>query len=135
MRTVFDACRSIKRASGRGLGPGNGEFLGPVKWPRADRRVHLVLSAEYGLAVWMHWRCIDEIILGFKSGRLYPSPPLGVDSADNSHLPAPLRGICMDNSNYLILPQLNNPARCSSIVTPLYHYTRAASVPLEAAYE
>jgi hypothetical protein len=30
---------SITRASGRGLGPGNREFLGPVKWHRADRRV------------------------------------------------------------------------------------------------
>jgi hypothetical protein len=27
---VFDACRSIMRASGRG--PGLGDFLGPVKW-------------------------------------------------------------------------------------------------------
>ncbi len=38
---VFDACRSIKRARGRGLGPGNREFLGPVKWHRAYRRVPL----------------------------------------------------------------------------------------------
>jgi hypothetical protein len=29
----------ITRASGRGLGPGNRYFLGPVKWHRADRRV------------------------------------------------------------------------------------------------
>jgi hypothetical protein len=36
---VFDACIAITRASGRGLGPGNREFLGPVKWHRADRRV------------------------------------------------------------------------------------------------
>ncbi len=28
---------SILRASGRGLGPGNREFFGPVKWHRADR--------------------------------------------------------------------------------------------------
>ncbi len=41
MRNVFDACRYITRASGRGLGPGNWEFLGPVKWHRADRRVPL----------------------------------------------------------------------------------------------
>jgi hypothetical protein len=27
------------RVSGRGLGPGNREFLGPVKWHLADRRV------------------------------------------------------------------------------------------------
>jgi len=26
-------------ASGRGLGPGNRDFFGPVKWHRADRRV------------------------------------------------------------------------------------------------
>jgi hypothetical protein len=31
---VFDACRSFTRASGRGWGPGNREFLGPVKWLR-----------------------------------------------------------------------------------------------------
>ncbi len=30
---------SITWASGRGLGPGNRKFLGPVKWHRADRRV------------------------------------------------------------------------------------------------
>jgi len=30
---------SITRASGRGLGPGNQDFFGPVKWHRADRRV------------------------------------------------------------------------------------------------
>ncbi len=30
---------SITRASGRGLGPGNWEFSGPVKWHRTDWRV------------------------------------------------------------------------------------------------
>ncbi len=30
---------TITWASGRGLGPGNRAFLGPVKWHRADRRV------------------------------------------------------------------------------------------------
>ncbi len=35
---VFDACRYITRASRRGLGNGNREFLGPVKWHRVDRR-------------------------------------------------------------------------------------------------
>jgi hypothetical protein len=30
---------SITWTSGRGLVPGNREFLGPVKWHRADRRV------------------------------------------------------------------------------------------------
>jgi hypothetical protein len=40
----------------------------------------VVLSARCGLAPWMHWSCIDEIVLGFKSREeLYPSPPLGVD--------------------------------------------------------
>jgi hypothetical protein len=62
VRNVFDACRSIKRASGRGLGPGNGEFLGPVKWPRADRRVHLVCRLNMGLQV----GCIGDV-----SMRLY----------------------------------------------------------------
>ncbi len=36
----------------------------------------------------MHWNCIDDIVLGFKSVEdLYRSPPLGVDSADTSQLP------------------------------------------------
>jgi hypothetical protein len=44
-------------------------------------------SARCGLAVWMHWSCIDVIVLGLKSvEELYPSPPLGVDSADTSQL-------------------------------------------------
>jgi hypothetical protein len=30
---------SITRASGRGLGPGNQDFSGPVKWHQADRQV------------------------------------------------------------------------------------------------
>ncbi len=34
-----------------------------------------------------HWSCIDEIVIGFMSlEELYPSPPLGVDSADTSQL-------------------------------------------------
>jgi hypothetical protein len=34
--------------------------------------------------------CIDVIVLGFKSvEELYPSPSLGVDSADTSQLPMP----------------------------------------------
>ena len=37
---VFDACRSITRASGRGLVPGEiKSFLGHVVWHRAYRRV------------------------------------------------------------------------------------------------
>ncbi len=48
----------------------------------------MVLSARCGLAVWMHWSCIDVIVLGLKSAEeLYPSPPLEVDSADTSQLP------------------------------------------------
>ncbi len=41
VRNVLDACRSITRASGRGLGPGNQDFLGPVKWHGAIRQVPL----------------------------------------------------------------------------------------------
>ncbi len=31
VRNVFDACRSITRASGRGLDPGNRDFFGPCE--------------------------------------------------------------------------------------------------------
>ncbi len=49
--------------------------------------VACVLSARCGLAAWMQWSCIDVIILGLKLvEELYPSPPLGVDSADTSQL-------------------------------------------------
>jgi hypothetical protein len=45
VRNVFDAGRYITWASGRGLGPGNGEFFGPCeKWHRANRRVPFGLS-------------------------------------------------------------------------------------------
>ncbi len=48
----------------------------------------MVLSARFGLAAWMNWSHIDEIVLGFKSvEELYPSPPVGVDSKDTSQLP------------------------------------------------
>jgi hypothetical protein len=48
----------------------------------------VVLSATCGLEAWMHWSWIDVILLGYKSvEELYPSPPLGVDSADTSRLP------------------------------------------------
>jgi hypothetical protein len=48
----------------------------------------VVLSGRCGLEVWMHWSWIDVIVLGLKSiEELYPSPPLGVDSADISQLP------------------------------------------------
>ncbi len=48
----------------------------------------MVLSARCGLAALMRLNCIDVIVLGFNSVEgLYPSPPLGVDSADPSQLP------------------------------------------------
>jgi hypothetical protein len=48
----------------------------------------VVLSAGSGLAAWMHWRCIDEFVIGLKSvEELYPSSLLGVDSSDTSQLP------------------------------------------------
>ncbi len=48
----------------------------------------VVLSGRCGLEAWMHWSCNDVIVLWFKSvEELYPSPPLGVDSADTSKLP------------------------------------------------
>jgi hypothetical protein len=48
----------------------------------------VVLSARCGLEAWMQWSCIDVIVLGYKSvEELYPSPPLGADSADTSQLP------------------------------------------------
>jgi hypothetical protein len=37
----------------------------------------VVLSARCGLAAWMHWSCVDLIVLGFQSVE-----ELGVDSAD-----------------------------------------------------
>jgi hypothetical protein len=39
VHNVLDACISITKGSGRGLGPGFESFFGPVKWHRADRRV------------------------------------------------------------------------------------------------
>ncbi len=64
-------------------------------------------SARCGLEAWMHWSCIDVIVLGFKSvEELYRSPPLGVDSADNSQLP---REKNLYGQFHPILP--NNPAR------------------------
>jgi hypothetical protein len=36
----------------------------------------------------MHWRCIDEIVIGVKSAEeFYLSPPLRVDSVDTNKLP------------------------------------------------
>jgi hypothetical protein len=37
VRNAFDAGKSVTRASGRGLGLGNRDFLGPVKWHQAVR--------------------------------------------------------------------------------------------------
>ncbi len=66
----------------------------------------VVLSARCGLEAWMHWSCIDVIVLGFKSKEeLYPSHPMGVDSADTSQLPKE------KNLNGLIPILPNNPAR------------------------
>ncbi len=66
----------------------------------------VVMSARSGLEAWMHWSCIDVIVLGFKSvEELYPSPPLGVDSADTSQLPKKKKSAW----RIPILP--NNPAR------------------------
>jgi hypothetical protein len=48
----------------------------------------VVLSSRCGFTAWMHWSGIDVILLGFATvEELYPSPPLGVDSADTSQLP------------------------------------------------
>jgi hypothetical protein len=65
----------------------------------------VVLSARSRLAAWMHWSCIDVIVLVFKSVEgLYPSPPLGVDSADTTQLPK--ERLYMDNSNTSKEPSL-----------------------------
>jgi hypothetical protein len=50
VHNVLDACISITRESGRGLGPGILKFLGPV--PRrlffaAQQRIAITLSPEY----------------------------------------------------------------------------------------
>ncbi len=37
IHNFFDVGKSIMRASGRGLGPGNQDFFGPVKWHQAIR--------------------------------------------------------------------------------------------------
>jgi hypothetical protein len=74
----------------------------------------VVLSARCSLEAWMHWSCIGVIVLGFKSVKeLYPSPPLGVDSANTSQLPKEkyLHG----QFHYI---QITQPG--SSTVTPLY---------------
>jgi hypothetical protein len=72
------------------------------------------LSAGCGLETWMHWSCIDEIVIGFKSAEeFYPSPPLGVGSADTSQLPKEKN--FHGQFQYF---QITQPG--SSTVTPLY---------------
>jgi hypothetical protein len=42
-----------------------------------DWGLFVVLSSGYGLAAWIHWSCIDEFVIEFKSAEeLYPSSPL-----------------------------------------------------------
>ncbi len=53
----------------------------------------MVLSGRCGLEAWMHWSWIHVIVLGLKSvEELYPSPPLGVDSADISQVKPTAQG-------------------------------------------
>jgi hypothetical protein len=73
------------------------------------------LSAGSGLEAWMHWSCIDEIGIGFKSAdEFYPSPPLGVNSADTTQLPGKKKNF---NGQFQYF-QITQPG--SSTVTPLY---------------
>jgi hypothetical protein len=60
VHNVLDACISIRRASGRGLGPGSREFLGPVKWHSVDRRVP-VRHKRNLIALHGQLRCIKEL--------------------------------------------------------------------------
>jgi hypothetical protein len=78
----------------------------------------VVLLAGCGLEAWMHWSCIDVIVLGFKSvEELCPSPPLGVDSADTSQLTK--EKILHGQFQYF---QITQPG--SSTVTALYQLRR-----------
>ncbi len=63
---------SITRASGRGLGPGNRDFLGPVKRHRADRRVPFGMFTKEGLRVqrWNSWTAFYTRFLGISSSLL-----------------------------------------------------------------
>jgi hypothetical protein len=73
----------------------------------------VILLAGCGLLAWMHWSCIDEFVIGFKSGeKLYPFSPLGVDSAVTSHLPKEKK--LLGQFQY----QMTQPG--GSTVTPLY---------------
>jgi hypothetical protein len=75
------------------------------------------LSARCGLEAWIHWSCMycsDCTVLGLKSvEELYPSPPLGVDSAETSQLPKEKN--LHRQFQYF---QITQPG--SSTVTPLY---------------
>ncbi len=56
VHNVFDACRYITWASGKGLGPGNGKFLGPVKWHRAVRRVPFgAQKTRHKMSAWVSY--------------------------------------------------------------------------------
>ncbi len=64
----------------------------------------MVLSARCGLEAWMNWSCIDVIVLGFKSvEELYPSPSLGVDSADTSGNIHSLKCLIFRNCNVCLI--------------------------------
>ncbi len=64
----------------------NATFLG-IYFIFRYSTVLVVLSAGFGLAAGMHWSSLDKIVSGLKSvEELYPSPPLGDDSADTSQL-------------------------------------------------
>ncbi len=67
-----------------------------------------------GLAAWIHWNNIDEFVIEFKSiAELFPSPPLGVDSAATSQL-AKEKNL-LGQFQYIKITQSG-----SSTVTPLY---------------
>ncbi len=78
----------------------------------------MVLLAGCGLEAWMHWSCIDVIVLGFKSvEELYLSPSLGVDSADTSQLTK--EKILHGQFQYFKITQPGSSTR-----TPLYQLRR-----------
>jgi hypothetical protein len=78
----------------------------------------VVLPAIRRLTAWMHWSCIDVIILGVKSKEeLYASPPMGVDSADTNQLPKEKK-LHGQFQNF----QITQPG--SSTVAPLYQLRR-----------
>ncbi len=62
---VFYAGRYITWASGRGLGPGNGEFFWPCKMASADRRVPFVAQKTYS-----HGRRNHRCLGGFMYKRI-----------------------------------------------------------------